>query len=435
MVQTNHKFFHFIGCGGAGMVGLALIMHEKGFTVTGSDLKESANTELLKEKGIQVFTGHSPANIPKNDKSEIFIVRSSAVSDSNPEFAEALSRGCRHLRRGEFLAELAKTYKCTIAVAGCHGKTSVTGILTHILKECGKNTGYMIGGKVTGWKYSGGAGDGNFFVTESDESDGTQIHLKSHIAVVNNVEDDHSWTVGGEEILYNNFAKFAANSEKLIYAPSPLADRIFSFHENKRKIDLSPISAKFADMKEWGGFQRLNATIAVEAANEIGIGRIEAEKHARTFPGIERRMSLRFKKDDFALIEDYAHHPTEVSASISALRERFPGYYLRVVFQPHRYARLEKYIDQLACELRKADEVVIVPVFAAWTEKGKVSSEDLVSKIGGNAKFADSDWQSLAKNLSSSIRKKEVLAIIGAGDIDELVKELTGCVGTSNTIK
>jgi UDP-N-acetylmuramate--alanine ligase len=430
------------------MVGLALIMHEKGFKVTGSDLKESANTELLREKGIQVFIRHSPENIPKNEKSEIFIVRSSAVSDSNPEFAEALSRGCRHLRRGEFLAELAKTYKCTISIAGCHGKTSVTGIVTHILMlaapatqtrnpkleirnnrtqdyETKKlNPGYMVGGKVTGWKYSGGAGDGNVFVTESDESDGTQIHLKSDVSVVTNVEDDHSWNVGGEEVLYDNFAKFAKNSKKLIYAPCPLADKIFAFHKNKRKIDLASVSAKFADMKDWGAFQRINAAIAVEAATEIGIDRTEAEKHARTFPGIERRMSVRFQKDGFVLIEDYAHHPTEVSASISALRERFPRYYLRVVFQPHRYARLEKYIDQLACELRKADEVIVVPVFAAWTEKGKVSSEDLVAKIGKNAKFADSDWQILAGKLSSSMRKNEVLAIIGAGDIDELIKYL-----------
>ncbi len=426
MIFINYKAFHFIGCGGAGMIGLALIMHEKGFKVTGSDLKESANTGLLKEKGIPVFTGHSPANVQRNDISEIFIVRSSAVSDSNPEFAEAVSRGCRHLRRGEFLAELAKTYKCTIAVAGCHGKTSVTGILTHILKECGKNPGYMIGGKVTGWKYSGAAGDGNIFVTESDESDGTQIHLKSDVAVVNNVEDDHSWTVGGEEILYKNFAKFAENSKKLIYHPSPLADKIFDFHENKRKIDLQSGSANFADMKDWGGFQRINAAIAVEAATEIGINRAEAEKHARTFPGIERRMSVRLKKEGFVLIEDYAHHPTEVSASISALRERFQGYYLRVVFQPHRYARLEKFIDQLACELRKADEAIIVPVFAAWTEKGKVSSEDLAAKIGANAKSADSDWQKLSEKLSSSTRKNEVLAIMGAGDIDEIFKYFKG---------
>ena len=426
MIPQNYNVFLVIGCGGAGMVGLALIMHEKGFKVSGSDLKESANTGLLKEKGVQVFTGHSPANIPKNDKSEIFIVRSSAVSDSNPEFAEAVSRGCRHLRRGEFLAELAKTYKFTVAVAGCHGKTSVTGIITHILKECGENPGYMIGGKVTGWKYSGDAGDGNVFVTESDESDGTQIHLKSNVAVVNNVEDDHSWNVGGEEVLYGNFAKFAGNSKKLIYAPGPLADRIFAFHENKMGIALESVSAKLADMKDWGGFQRINAAIAVEAATDIGIDRLEAEKHARTFPGIERRMSVRFRKDDFVLIEDYAHHPTEVSASISALRERFPGHHLRVVFQPHRYARLEKYISQLACELRKADEVLIVPVFAAWTEKGKVSSEDLVAKTGGNAKFADSDWKSLAGKLSSSIREKEVLAILGAGDIDEIFKYLPG---------
>ncbi len=420
----SYKNYHFIGCGGAGMVGLALIMHEKGFKISGSDLKSSVNTEILTEEGIQVFIGHSSSNLPKDENT--FIIRSSAISEENPEFAAAVSAGMPNLRRGEFLAELAASYDLVIAVAGCHGKTSVTGIVTHILKECGKNPGFMVGGKVSGWKYSGTAGNGKIFVTESDESDGTQIRLKSNIAIVNNVEDDHSWNVGGEDILYRNFAKFAENSRKLIYGPSPLADKVFASHRNKTALDLGKLSAKFADMKDWGGFQRINASIAVEAVAAAGIDRKDAEKHARSFPGIERRMSVRYHKSDFYLIEDYAHHPTEVSASISALRERFPGHLLRVVFQPHRYARLEKYIDQLACELRKADEVIVVPVFAAWSEKGKASSEDLVRKIGNTAKSADSDWPMLAKLLIETKRKKEVLAIVGAGDIDELIVELIG---------
>ncbi|OGV40817.1 MAG: hypothetical protein A2X48_22785 [Lentisphaerae bacterium GWF2_49_21] len=408
------------------MVGLALIMHEKGFKVSGSDLKQSSNTDILEEKGIPVFICHSPKNLPS--EKDTFIVRSSAISENNPEFAASISAGLPHLRRGEFLAEIAKTYDFVIAVAGCHGKTSVTGLIAHILKKCGKNPGFMVGGKVTGWKYSGGAGGAStekIFVTESDESDGTQIHLKSNIAVVNNVEDDHSWNVGGEQVLYDNFAKFAENSQKLIYGPSPLADKIFSFHKNKTALDLKKLSAKFADMKDWGGFQKINAAIAVEAVTAYGIDRVEAENNAKTFPGIERRMSVRYQNGEFCLIEDYAHHPTEVAASISALRERFPGYYLRVVFQPHRYARLEKYIDQLACELRKVDEVIVVPVFAAWSEKGKVSSEDLAGKIGKPAKSADSDWPALAKSLIETKRKKEILAIIGAGDIDELVRILS----------
>ncbi len=404
------------------MVGLALIMHDKGLLVTGSDLKKSANTDLLEEKGIRVFFGHNPDNLPED--ASTFVVRSSAISDKNPEFAEVVSRGLPNLRRGEFLAELAKSYDLVIAVAGCHGKTSVTGLITHILIKSGRNPGFMVGGKVTGWKYSGGAGGAStdkIFVTESDESDGTQIHLKSDIAAVNNVEDDHSWTVGGEEALYANFAKFAGNSKKLIYGPSPLADRIFAFHKDRTSLDLKTLSAKFADMKDWGGFQRINAAIAVEATVLAGVARGEAEKHARTFPGIERRMSVRFQNGDFVLIEDYAHHPTEIAASVSALRERFPGYFLRVVFQPHRYARLEKYIDQMACELRNADEVIVVPVFAAWSEKGKVASEDLVRKIGKNAKSADSDWTALAESLSKNSEKKEMVAIIGAGDIDEII--------------
>ncbi|HCE43733.1 MAG TPA: hypothetical protein DET40_09300 [Lentisphaeria bacterium] len=426
----RYRNFHFIGCGGAGMVGLALIMHEKGFRVSGSDLKASLNTGVLQEKGIRVSIGHSPSNLPEDKNT--FIVRSSAISESNPEFAAAIPRGLPHLRRGEFLAEIAKSYELVISVAGCHGKTSVTGLIAHILRKCGEKPGFMVGGKVTGWKYSGGAGDGRIFVTESDESDGTQIHLSSNIAVVNNVEDDHSWSVGGEQILYDNFAKFAENSKKLIYAPSPLADKIFAFHKNKNSLDLKGLSAKFADMKEWGGFQKINAAVAVEAVAEAGIDRQEAGKHARTFPGIERRMSERYQKDDFHLIEDYAHHPTEVAASIAALRERFPGHFLRVVFQPHRYARLEKYIDQLACELRKADEVIVVPVFAAWSEKGKVSSEDLVRKIGKTAKSADSDWKPLAKSLLETKREKEILAIIGAGDIDEIITILAKIFNSEN---
>ncbi len=426
MNLKEYTCFHFIGCGGAGMVGLALIMHEKGFQVSGSDLKQSTNTDILKEKGIKVSIGHSPENLP--DDKTTFIVRSSAISENNPEFAAAIERGLPHLRRGEFLAEVAKSYDYVISVAGCHGKTSVTGIIAHILKECGRDPGFMVGGKVCGWKYSGGAGGastGKIFVTESDESDGTQVHLKSTLAVVNNVEDDHSWNVGGEKALYDNFAKFAGNSKKLIYGPSPLADKIFSFHNDKTALDLKKLSANFADMKDWGGFQKINAGIAVEAAVLAGLERDEAEKHARTFPGIERRMTIRAQNKYFILIEDYAHHPTEVSASISALRERFHGRYLRVVFQPHRYARLEKYIDQLACELRKADEVIVVPVFAAWTEKGKVTSEDLVRKIGNTAKSADSDWTILAKSLLDTKRPNEVLAIVGAGDIDELIIELS----------
>ncbi len=417
--DTARTRFHLMGCGGVGMVGLGIILHERGFSVSGSDLKECYNTSLLRRRGIPVAIGHSPDNL-RDPGPDLFVIRSSAVSDGNPEFSAAAKTGCPNAYRGEFLAELAASYHRTVAVAGSHGKTSVTSLIVHILKTCGRSPGFMIGGKVCGWDAPAAAGDGNIFVTESDESDGTLVHMRSHVAVVTNTEEDHSWTVGGDEVIYGNFAKFAENAETLLYYRGGIADEIFKRHPRKTALDCAAEEKRFSHVKNWGRFQRENAAIAARTAICLGVDESKAFAAAESFPGAERRMTVRFDRPGFTLVEDYAHHPTELAASIDALKERFPGRRLRVVFQPHRYARLKKYLDRLACELRRADEVYVTPVFAAWVEKGPVSSETLAETIGKSAKFAEADWPVLAHELASSVSEPEVLAVIGAGDIDEI---------------
>jgi UDP-N-acetylmuramate--alanine ligase len=420
---TDYKngIIHFIGCGGAGMVGLVQIMYELGYNVTCSDMTESDNTRMLESLGIKVVISHSQSNIPDID-STILIVRSSAVADDNPEYVVAVNKGFQCIRRGEMLANLADLYRKRVAVAGTHGKTSVTALLVHILKAAGMEPGYMIGGKVNTWKSSASAGDGSLFITESDESDGTQIHLKSSILGITNIEDDHSWSVGGSDVLMENFAKIANNAERVVYNVSDPTQNLLSGHPDKIPVIFE--KSIYSDKTDWGDFQKENANLAVCLAVELGVDEDLANCEVRKFPGVYRRMTTHYEEDDFILIEDYAHHPTEVKAAVSALRERFPDRRLRIVFQPHRYARLEKYIDEFACELRKADKVVIVPVFAAWTETGEVNSANLAEKIGEKALLLGDDWAKNAEKVVGDITKPEVLAVFGAGDVEKIIPEI-----------
>lgn len=396
----KEKHIHFIGIGGVGMVGLALIMHEKGYYVSGSDMTTSKNSDLLLSKNIKVVIGHSEKNI-SSDKDQL-IVRSSAIQDNNIEFKQAQKLKLRTIRRGEMLAEVATGYKKSIAITGTHGKTSVTALLVHILKESGTTPGYMIGGKIIDWESSAAAGDGSIFITESDESDGTQVHLKSDILVITNIEDDHSWSVGGSDKLFSNFATIARNSKEIIYNHSSMIEDIIDFHSNKGKIIFNP--EIFKDKSDWGNFQKENANIAVECAVKLGIDRKTAICDVRKFPGVERRMSTRFSNDQIQIIEDYAHHPTEVAVAIETFRERFPNYNLKIIFQPHRYARLEKYLHKFALELNKADQIYIVPVFAAWSETGSVTSADLAKLIGTKATNISGSYDELAMQVSKSIK-------------------------------
>jgi UDP-N-acetylmuramate--alanine ligase len=396
-------------------------MHELGYQVSGSDMSESSNSLYLTSLGIKIFTGHSVENIPKG-VSPLLVVRSSAVADSNPEYREALRLAEQCIRRGEMLANIADLYGCCVAVTGTHGKTSVTALLVHILKSAGLNPGYMIGGKVTGWISSASAGDGSLFITESDESDGTQVHLKSDILAVTNIEGDHSWTVGGEEVLWGNFKKIADNAEHVIFNISESSEELLCNHPSTTPI--KPDLSIYSDKTDWGEFQKENANIAVECAVRLGVSRSIAECEVRRFPGVARRMMLHYRKKKFILIEDYAHHPTEVRVAVESLRERFPDHRLRVVFQPHRYARLAKYLEEFTEELKKADEILIAPVFAAWQESGEVNSLDLAEKIGDKASLLSGEWKDDAEKIVESVSYPEVLAVFGAGDIEKIIPEL-----------
>ncbi|MHB9139222.1 MAG: UDP-N-acetylmuramate--L-alanine ligase [Victivallaceae bacterium] len=417
---------HFIGCGGAGMAPLAFILAERGFTVSGSDLALNDKTAELARMGAKIFQGHASENVPSVPK--CLIVYSSAVKPDNPEIIQSEKYGFPRVRRGEMLALLAATYRRTVAISGSHGKTSVTAMLAHILANYGIDAGFMIGGKVNSG-VSAAAGDGDIFVTEVDESDGTHALMNSFIGLVTNVEDDHSWSVGGTEQLFRNFSDFASRSRSLIYIAHPNSDRLFASHPDPLRLAPDEIFApgyfKYlspARQQEWRGYQSLNAAIALAAAIKLGIEQGAAEHALETFTGVSRRMTCHLNTPELIVMEDYAHHPTELAASLDSLRGRFPGHHLRVVFQPHRYARLRQYFDEFKQILRLPDSVFITPVFAAWVEKGELGSEELAKQIGLSAHFISGEWMDMSATLLLRDDSRPLLlAIIGAGDIEQLI--------------
>jgi len=419
---------HFIGCGGAGTQPLMKIFHELGYEVGGSDLEESPATEALRGLGLDPKIGHDAANLPPEGCGPVLVVHTSAAVPGNPELDEAMRRGWPCVRRGEALALLTAQFKRVVAVSGSHGKTSITAMIAHILRACGADAGYMVGGKVCGWDFNGAAGDGDVFVCEVDESDGTHSLVSPAIGVVPNVEDDHAWSVGGVEALMANFKRFGLQSRRLLYVGSQSADKLYELHPDSMRMDSSACSAQGylkglsrAVSSSWGAYQRLNGAQAVQAAVELGIERQAAEKALDSYPGVDRRMSLRYEGRGVKLLEDYAHHPTELHASLSAIIETNPGRRLIVVFQPHRYARLEKYIDRFAEELGKAGLVFVTPVFAAWCSRGKVDSKELATRVGPKAKALEGSWDSMASELLSCLKEGDVLAIIGAGDLKTVI--------------
>ena len=423
----SFKYVHFIGCGGAGTQPLAFIFHELGYLCSGSDLIENNRTIALKKAGIQVASpGHRKENLPAEATAEnALVVFSSAATAENPELQEANRRGIRAVRRGEALAIIAERFPFTIAVGGSHGKTSVTSSIVHILTELKRSPGYLIGGNLCGNSVSGTAGAGKIFVSEVDESDSTIACFRASLGIVTNVEDDHCWSVGGVEKLFESFRTFAANAGKLLYVPGENPDRIFQSFTGK-SLRMTEIPEAIRNRPGWGGFQRENAAVAVQAV-AIALPEIPVKKIIEamlTFPGVERRMTVRKQTAQYTVIEDYAHHPTELNASISAFRENYPGKRLVIVFQPHRYARLQRYFDEFQKVLSNADRVFITPVFAAWTPDAPVNSHTLADAIGEKATALDGSWAEIGSSVKKELRQNDIAAVIGAGDLPEIFQYL-----------
>ncbi|NLF15693.1 MAG: hypothetical protein GX595_00325, partial [Lentisphaerae bacterium] len=413
---------HFTGIGGVGMAGLAHILADWGVGLTGSDAAASAMTRSLERRGIAVRVGHDAGMVSGAD----VLVYSNAVPPDNPERAAAASQGLATCLRGEFLAQVAACFPVVVSVGGSHGKTTTTAMIAHILRACGRSPGYLVGGQVHGWERSAAAGAGEVLVTEVDESDGTQALIASTVAVITNIDDDHSWSLGGEAALRRNFAAFAAKATRVVSWDSPATRSVLGAHGACHLAGPGDIPPELS-LPQAGEHNRRNACLAILATAALGVPRDEALRALRSFPGVERRLSLRFRSPGArrVIVEDYAHHPVELQASLEALRQSWPQHRLRVVFQPHRYERVRRYGEAFAGILgRQADEVWVVAPFAAWVDDATVADPRQIAAAvqGPPCHYWDGPLEALAGAvLSAADGTPEVVAVIGAGDVARVV--------------
>ncbi len=411
---------HFIGIGGAGMSGLALVAARLGASVSGSDRAESTYTERLRAAGLAPVVGHAAGNLPEGDELEVVV--STAIGDDNPELAAARERGLEVIHRGRLLAELCAE-KRLIAVAGTHGKTTTTAMLVWALRGVGADPAFFVGGEVPGVGEGGAAanagwGEGEWVVAEADESDGSFLELKPEIAVITNVEMDHHARWGSVAELRAAFERFSAGAR--------LA-----------RFDLDSPGPAELPLAVPGRHNLLNARAALAAAELSGEDVDAAARALGDFPGVRRRLELKGERGGARIYDDYGHHPTEVRAALSALRELGPER-LVVAFQPHLYSRTKAFADGFGAALALADEAVVLDVYAAREQAvgelagidGLLVARAAADRMGGRAVVWAPGLENAREALEARIAPGALLVTVGAGDVftigDELVAEGAG---------
>jgi UDP-N-acetylmuramate--alanine ligase len=423
---------HFVGIGGAGMSGLALVATQLGASVTGSDRAASSYSERLQAAGIEPAIGHAAENVPAGAD----VVVSTAIPESNPELTRAGELGLRILHRGDLLAEVA-SLKRSIAVAGAHGKTTTTGMLAHILRATGRDPAFVIGGELREAGTNAAWGGGDWIVVEADESDRSFLKLDPDVAVITNIELDHHTTYGSEADLIAAFDEFGGKADAVVaWAKAPVAVADVRF-DLPAVVELIPGGSRFTTdgvevaLQVPGEHNVLNALAALAAAQRAGVPLEEAAKAIGGFSGTGRRFEARGSTPSGALIfDDYAHHPTEVRATLEAARSLGAD---RVVaaFQPHLYSRTQHLAPEFGRALAIADAVMVVDIYPA-----RERAEDfpgvtgyLVAAAAAGAAHGRKVWwipnmDQAADVLEGELREGDVLLTLGAGNVDGLAARL-----------
>ena len=443
---------HFVGIGGIGMSGIAEVLHNLGYAVQGSDMAEGANVVRLRDLGIDVKVGHAEENL---GKAEVVVI-SSAVKAGNPELDAARQRLMPVVRRAEMLAELMRL-KWSIAVGGTHGKTTTTSLVAALLEAAKMDPTVINGGIINAWGTNARLGDGDWLVTEADESDGTFVKLPLTIAVVTNIDSEHMDHYGSFDALRDAFVTFVeqipfygfaalciddAEVQALIprvldrkiitYGESPQADIRIANIEASR--DGSSFDIVIADRKSGeeriieklhlpmvGGHNTLNAAAAISIALEMGIADDLIRKGLTNFEGIKRRFTKTGEVDGVSIIDDYGHHPVEISAVLEAASTATPAGRVMAVVQPHRYSRLYDLFEDFCTCFNNADVVVVADIYAAGeTPIEDVSRDSLVEGLrshGHRMVIPLEQPDDLAGLVDTHLSSGDMVVCLGAGNI------------------
>lgn len=440
---------HFIGIGGAGLSAIARVLMERGAVISGSDLALSPAAEALARDGARVYIGHRAENVAGAD----VVIASSAVREDNAEVQAARASGIPVLRRAGVLGQLMEGY-IGIAVAGTHGKTTTTAIIATVLWEAGLDPTFIVGGTLVGPEVNARAGGGPHFVIEADEYDRTFLGLSPRIAVVTNVEHDHPDCYPTFEDFRAAFAAFVARipPDGLLVAcwDHPVArelgrerqaqgGRVVFYGREKgaewtaRRVHVNPSGGTDfyavrsgqtlgeVRLRVPGEHNVLNALAALAVTDEVGVPFPTARAVLGGFRGVGRRFEIKGEAEGVVVVDDYAHHPTEIRATLAAARQRFPGRPIWAVWQPHTYSRTKALLEGFAQAFDGADHVVVLPIYAAReSDTLGISSADVVARMRHPDARPVGSREEAVTLLGTEVRPGSVVLTLGAGDGDKV---------------
>ena len=457
------KQIHFVGIGGIGMSGIAELLLNLGYSVSGSDLRISAITRGLERLGGRVYQGHRADYISGAD----VVVTSSAVADDNPEVLAALDRQIPVIQRAEMLAELMRLEKYGIAIAGSHGKTSTTSLVASILAEAGLDPTVVVGGKVDCLGGSNARlGEGQFLVAEADESDGSFLKLSPVIEVVTNIDLEHVDYYRDLDHIKETFLQFIGKipfygAAVLCLDVANIAELLPQIQRRKityglteqadlhaAKITVQGCTNEFTVYyrgRELGRIRRnapgrhiiYNSLAAIGVALELEIDFAVIARALARFEGVQRRLQVKGEQQGILVVDDYGHHPTEIRATLDAIRDGWPDRRLVVAFQPHRYTRTKGLFDEFKTAFHRADVLVLTDIYAASEEPIEgVHSRVLLEAIkqhGQRQAYYHADLSTLPGYLHEIIREGDLVLTLGAGNIVRVGEQLLDLLGWPET--
>ncbi len=453
---------HFVGIGGIGMSGIAEVLLNQGYVVSGSDLREGPVTERLTRLGATVHIGHRESNI---EGAEVVVV-SSAIDRTNPEVASALAARIPVIPRAQMLAELMR-FKHGIAISGTHGKTTTTSLAASVLAAGGLDPTYIIGGKLNQADTNASLGASEYMVAEADESDASFLVLKPMIAIVTNIDADHMSTYGGDfERLKQTFVQFLQNlpfyglvianaDDPVVTQLLPTVGRTFLTFGIDAEADYQAVNITTdrlmthfevvrpdqANLKVTlsmpGRHNVLNALAVVALSDHLGVDDGSLVKALSKFQGVGRRFQLigfiENEGQQIPVIDDYGHHPKELEVTFDAVRDAYPGRRLVSVFQPHRYSRTQDLFDDFVSVLNRADELVLMPVYPAGESLiVGAESKDLaqsIRRLGHCRPYVEGEFEQVIERVGALVEPNDVVLVQGAGSIGRLPSQMVAMLG------
>ncbi|HBC43481.1 MAG TPA: UDP-N-acetylmuramate--L-alanine ligase [Pseudanabaena sp.] len=443
-VDFSGRPFHFVGIGGIGMSAIAYILAKQGFTVSGSDLSSNRITQKLQDLGVTVFKGHHSDNIDLANAPQV--VCSTAINQQNPEFQVALANGLPVLHRSDLLAALIEQFQ-GISIAGTHGKTTTSSLVGFLLLEAGVDPSIIIGGEVSAWQGNARLGNGKYLVAEADESDGTLVKFLSHIGVITNIELDHPDHYHCLEQVIEIFQAFAKRCEVIIGCidcPTVKAhiksDITYSLSDPSADYTVSDLHYTPSDTQAMviergqplgkisigllGKHNLSNALAAIAVARYVGVAWKAITDALPDFIGASRRFEIKGVQDGITFVDDYAHHPSEIIATLASARQQNTNSRVIAIFQPHRYSRTLRFLDEFSQSFGDADVVVVTDIYAASEPNdGKITGEQMSKAIANirDQVYYQPTLKDVQNFLAKNLKSGDLAVFLGAGNLNQAI--------------